>query len=125
MGVRPARKPVNPPAPTSSFSPKQHINWNLINHKLFSELVYWAITTNEVVKSEVSCLCLTPPPPSPVSSYFISLLEPHSSRGDTATMQAREDKAVLRQLGALISGLNPASAGLCLSLLPSPSVFVP
>lgn len=40
-------------------------------------------------------------------------------------MQARYDKVILRQLGALISGLNPASAGVCLSLLHSPSVLVP
>lgn len=40
-------------------------------------------------------------------------------------MQARHDKVIPRQLRALISDLNPASAGVCLSLLHLPSVLVP
>lgn len=50
---------------------------------------------------------------------------PTLTAANTATMQARHDKVIPRQLRALISDLNPASAGVCLSLLHLPSVLVP
>lgn len=67
----------------------------------------------------------TPPPPRRCVHTSSCCCSPTLTTANTATMQARNDKVIPRQLRALIWDLNPASAGVCLSLLHLPSVLVP
>lgn len=48
---------------------------------------------------------------------------PHSSPSNVTPQRVLYDKVIQRQLWALISGLNPVSAGASLSLLPLPGLL--
>lgn len=84
-----------------------------------------------------TCLCLSSPPiqkphhsacasfsPCSCSNPGPVLLPwPHSSPSNATPQWVLYDKVIQRQLRALISGLNPVSAGASLSLLPLPGLL--